>query len=289
MNKYIWIGSMILSGTFFGWVWYFSKLLIQDIPPLTFTTLRLWIGFLILCILGRKLIPELQKISKKDWKNIIITALFGMARWAICFTLAVKRTTVTNAAFMFFVPAVILPLWWALFTTLKIRYTSYIAVLLCLVWLYFLFDPQIIGTSLIGNVFWLLAWCSNVIYILMAKKISHLPGKLTSIATFLVLSLFLMCLTLVVEWYHLSTIDLASWNILWYIWWCIWGAYYFLNIWIKNLSTYLVWVMVIREPIASFLLWVLFLWEVISLPVMIWLWAILLWFGLISMDKGLME
>jgi len=166
---------------------------------------------------------------------------------------------------------------------------SYIAILICILWLYFLFDPDIVGTSMIGNVFWLVAGICNIVYILSAKKLSHLPSRLLSIAVFGILVLSLITVTLMIEWNQLRDITFDSWKILWYIWWCIAWAYFFLNNALQHLSWYLTSILAIREPLAATALWVLFLWEIITLPGLIWLLAILVGFWLISLDKELIE
>ena len=280
---------MVLSGLFFGGVWIFSKMIVQDISPLTFTTLRMIAASIILFIFGYMYISQLFSISKQDRWKISIASLVWMMWMAICFTLLVKRTTVINSSFLFFLPAAFLPIFWAIFNNLKIRYTTYIAVLLSIIWLYFLFSPDIVGTSMIGNIFGLLAGICNVIYILSAKKLSHLPPRLLSIAVFSVLVISLVSLTLMVEWNQIWDIAIWSRRILSYIWLCIAWAYFFLNNALQHLSWYLTSILAIREPLAATALWVIFLWEILTTSAMLWLWAILFWFGLISLDKELMK
>jgi len=280
---------MALSGLFFGGVRFFSKQIIQDIAPLTFTTLRMLIALTILALFWRKFLPKIKTIAFTDRKRIAIAAICWMVLMAISFTLSVKRTTVTNSSFLFFIPWVLLPIGWALFANLKIKASTYAAVWLCIIWLYSLFDPEIVGTSLIWNLFGLLAVVGNVIYILTIKRVSHLSPKLLGIATFIILVLSLILITIVFEWNQLWDINWGTWEIIWYIWVCIAWAYLFMNMALQHLSSYLTSLLAIREPLAATALWVLFLWEILTTSAFIWLWAILLWFGLISMDKGLMK
>ncbi len=288
MKTSLGVWYMVLSWLCFWGVWFFSKMIIQDISPMTFTTLRIAIGLFILCVLGRKYLSKISSIQRQDWKKIVIVSVVWMVLWSIFFTLSIKWTTVTNSSFLFFLPAILLPVLGALYKWLELKKTTYVAILLSIVWLYFLFDPDLIGTSVVGNLFWLLAGISNAVYIVIAKRLAHLPPKLSSIAVFAVLVSTLLVITLVVEWNQFWMVSAASWKILRYLWWCMAWAYVFLNSALQHISSYFTWVLAIWEPLAATALGVLFLWEVLSTQAFIWIWIILLGFALISLDKWIL-
>jgi drug/metabolite transporter (DMT)-like permease len=111
------------------------------------------------------------KIEKKDILLLLLTTIFGYALTNLFFTYGIIYTTVGNALFLFYIYGIITPIF--SFFLLKERFNKFnlISLVLSLIALFFLFQPNSISTWKLGGFFAILSALCQSLYLISRRKL----------------------------------------------------------------------------------------------------------------------
>ncbi len=166
MKGYIFL---FLAALFYASMGALVKGLSISIGPYSQTFLRLIVSGILTFLLAYTTRKKLTLKSQKDYLIILFMGIVGYGLQIIFFTLALYHNTISNTSFIFSS----YPIFSALFAVfiLKEKLTSRIifSLVLLLGGLFFIFDPQTLGTSLEGNIYALLGGITFALYIVGSR------------------------------------------------------------------------------------------------------------------------
>lgn len=195
--------AFILINIIWGAAFPIYKWSLENIEPFTFAFLRFFIAsFIIFPFVMHKL-----KIKKEDYKTVLAIALTGVALEVPLWYLGLQLTASINAPIIGSLGPILLLVFATFFLREKLKFKTVVGTVLSLVGaLFIVLRPALEsgeGTSIIGNVFFLMATLSGVIYTLLMKK---LAGKYNLFVltywAFLIGSLAIMPLALYETYMH---------------------------------------------------------------------------------------
>ncbi|OGK11282.1 hypothetical protein A2954_06165 [Candidatus Roizmanbacteria bacterium RIFCSPLOWO2_01_FULL_37_12] len=152
------------------------------LPPMSQVFLRYIFAFISACIYFYLISKSKIKIEKKDLLMLAITTIFGYALTNLFFTYGILFTTVGNALFLFYTYAIITPILGYIFLRDKINLTNIFSLILSLVALFLLFQPNSLPTWKIGGFFAVLSSFGQSAYLIFRKKLNNYPANLMMLA-----------------------------------------------------------------------------------------------------------
>lgn len=147
------------------------------IPPISQVFLRYIFAFLSALIYFFVISKAKININRRDIFILLIITVFGYALTNLAFTYGILYTQVGNALFLFYSYAIIAPILGFLLLKDKINMTNIISLILSFIALILLFQPNAFPTWKIGGFFAILAAFGQSVYLILRKKLSHVPAN----------------------------------------------------------------------------------------------------------------
>jgi drug/metabolite transporter (DMT)-like permease len=198
-KKSLGIFFLLLSALLYGIMPVMIRLLkVGGLPPITQVFSRYIFAFIsaLVYFLGTK---NKFKIEKKDIFLLFLTAVFGYALANLFFTYGIIYTTVGNALFLFFIYGIITPVFG--FFILKERFNKFnlISLVLTLVALFFLFQPNSISTWKLGGFFAIMAALCQSLYLVTRRMLLKYPAAIIMVLNTVVGIIILGTLSFIFE------------------------------------------------------------------------------------------
>ncbi len=207
--------ALVFTVLFWGMSFVSTKMVLNTgFPPVTIALIRFSIAGCILFPLQKLLAPS-DKFKPRTVVYMMLGGLTGVTLYFFCENNGIMRTTASNAALIIATIPVFTLIAERLFFNHKIRFYQAGAILLSIVGVYFLINPDGMAVSdtgsLHGNLFMLGACLSWVCYIIISKKLHvHYSGLAMSTYHSLFGALFLIPLALL-ERNAWARIDMFMW------------------------------------------------------------------------------
>ena len=169
------------------------------LPPMTQVFSRYIFAFMAAAVfffLARK---EKIKLAKKDIPLLLITTIFCYALTNLFFTYGIIYTLVSNALFLFYSYAILTPVLAFFLLKEKLNKWNLISILLCLVALFMLFQPNALPTWKLGAVFAILSALGQALYFVFRRKLSNYSAVFMMFANTLVGVIVLGSMSLIFE------------------------------------------------------------------------------------------
>ncbi len=169
------------------------------IPPMSQVFLRYIFAFLSAATYFFVVTKSKFHINKKDLPLFAFTTIFCYALTNLFFTYAILYTQVGNALFLFYSYGILTPLLGFIILKEKINKYQGAALVLSLIALYLLFQPNSIPTWKIGGFFALMAALGQSVFVIARRKLGSYPAKLIMVSNTLVGVLSIGLLAVVME------------------------------------------------------------------------------------------
>jgi len=263
------IAAILLAVIFWGYSFVSTKIILEELPPITIAFFRQIIASIVLVIFifVRKLVV---KMPIKDILLVAASSLFGIVFYFLFENTGLKYTTASNASIIVAAVPIFTLVTESLFYKLKItgRIVGCVVVSIIGVFLV-IFEQGSLDLSLgstKGNLLMIAAMVSWVIYTVICKS---LTGKYTGIVitTYQMLAGSILFIPFIIpeisQWHSISTNSLV--NLLYLAIFCSAIAYYLYNLAVKGLGATISSMFLNLIPVVSIIGGILVLGEKISL------------------------
>lgn len=150
----------------------------SGLPPMTQVFFRYSIAFGAAIIYFFLTSKTKIKMQKKHVPTLLIATIYGYALTNVFYTYAILNTQVGNALFLVFTFAIIAPVLGFFMLKAKLNTYNIIGLLMTLVALFCLFQPNAISTWRIGGMFALATAVGQALYVVLRKKLTLYPANL---------------------------------------------------------------------------------------------------------------
>lgn len=191
----------------------------DGLPPATQVFFRYIFAFIAAVVYFFFITKNKFKIQKKNLLFLAIATIFGYALTNLFFTFGILYTQVGNALFLFYSYGIITPVLGFLFLKEKLNSSNIIALILSLLALFLLFQPNSIPSWKIGGFFAIMSALGQSVYLILRKKLNNYSAAFMMIANTLVGIITLGTISLITDYSSfffvggISHITLKTWLI----------------------------------------------------------------------------
>ena len=189
------VNPNILKGTFLlvlsAFLYSLMPVLIRTLGvggllPISQVFLRYIFAFISAAIYYFLITKQKVKVHKKNVIVLGLATVFGYALTNLFFTYSILLTQISNALFLFYTYAIITPILGLLVLKEKINKVNVLSLLLSMLALFLLFQPNSLQTWKLGGIFALLSAFGQALYLVLRKKLhSYSAGFMMLANTFI--------------------------------------------------------------------------------------------------------
>ncbi|WP_083301064.1 DMT family transporter [Jeongeupia sp. USM3] len=218
MNRYALclIASMLMVGSNVG----IGKAIVATMPVLLFALLRFVVGVSVLLPVFR--LSRLRRVSRAEWFNLFLQALFGTFLFTLLMLYGVRHTSALAAGVITStIPAVVILLAWAVLRETPSR-RALLAVALAMGGVLIVNVARGGGSdggSLLGNLLVLGAVCCESLYVILSRRLTQtLPAIEICAYTHAIGLLLMLPFGVSAAWsFDFASVDAGTWAlVLWY-------------------------------------------------------------------------
>lgn len=171
----------------------------EKIPPMSQVFLRYIFAFISAFIYFFILSRSRFIVHKKDTLLILLISIFGYALTNLFFTYSILNTQVGNALFLFYSYGVITPILGIFFLKERVGLFKSLAIIISVMGLLLLFQPNSFPTWKIGGLFAILSAFGQSFYLIWRKKLNLYSGSILMLINTFVGVIILGTLSLMFE------------------------------------------------------------------------------------------
>lgn len=184
----------------------------DGLSPVSQVFLRYSVACLVACFYFFIIKKAKIELHRKDIGIIVLTTVFGYALTNLAFTYGILLTQVSNALFLFYSYAIMVPFLGFLVLKEKMNKFNVLSMLLSFIALFLLFQPNGVSTWKIGGIFAILSALGQSFYLIGRKKLDLYPASLMMVMNTIVgvLVIGILSLTFDASFYFNGGIQLVS-------------------------------------------------------------------------------
>ena len=152
------------------------------LPPVSQVFLRYIAAFIAAALYFFRTSRNKITIQKKDIALLLIATIFGYALTNLFYTYGMLNTYVSNALFLFFTFAIIAPILGFILLKDKLNMFNAAALIITVIALVLLFQPNAIPTWKIGGMFAILSALGQATYLIVRKKLKNYSASFLMLA-----------------------------------------------------------------------------------------------------------
>ncbi|GHD56416.1 DMT family transporter [Jeongeupia chitinilytica] len=234
MNRYALclIAAMLMVGSNVG----IGKAIVATVPVLLFALMRFVVGVSVLLPVFR--LSRLRQVSRSEWLNLFLQALFGTFLFTLLMLYGVRHTSALAAGVITStIPAVVILLAWALLRETPSR-RALLAVALAMGGVLIVNIARSRGDdsgSLLGNLLVLGAVCCESLYVILSRRLTQtLPAiEICAYTHAIGLALMLPLGLYAAQGFDFAVIDARTWALI--VWYGLAASVFSFWLWMKGI------------------------------------------------------